>query len=826
LIAEAVQPFESRVTLAKLPGDITIDARSILSIVGLDVKLGDECVLRADGPDAEAVIVAMRDFVHNELAKADDLPPPDLSATSPTRSELPVCLRRAAPRFTTGRPVSSGIAFGQVVVVGGLELSAAAKSAKPVSVESELSKAQQAMNAVRDDLLARAATAPPGMQQELLRAHSGIANDPAMVIEIERGVRRGLTALQAVVAAAERFATHLRTAQSAYIRDRAIDVQDVAMQLADRLDPSGKGIDSLNVVLNGPSVIFAEALTANQLLRMDRSHLGGLVLGAIGATSHTVILARSLQIPTLIDVENPTAFATKGTRVVLDASVIARHGLVLESGAAVDAYYAGEQAAHARRSARLAPFAQEPAVTADGVTLEVGVNATAESEIANATRAGADGVGLMRTELLFLDREAAPTEQEQFEVYAAAARAAGGRPVIIRTFDIGGDKPATYLRMPREENPFLGRRGLRLYQCHPKLLHTQLRAIVRASAMGKIKVMAPMVSLPEEAAWFRAQVRSVQEELSRESIPFDACMPVGIMIEVPSTAMVMDQLGEEVDFFSIGTNDLCQYWMAVDRGNPGVAPLYNPFHPTFLRLLRAIVDGARAGGKWIGVCGEMGGNTSALPIMIGLGVNEISASPSDVVALKTAVHGANAARCREALDAAARCRTEFEVIALLAKGSWRDAKQQPILDREMIEVEHPAHSKEEAIKAAVDLLLIAGRSDKPRHVETAVWAREATYSTGLGYGFAVPHCKTDAVCAPTLAVLKLKDPVEWGSMDGQPVGVVLLLAIPASDTTGAHMKVFAKLARKLMHEGFRERMVAAADSAAVHACLAEELDLQ
>jgi fructose-specific PTS system IIA-like component len=456
------------------------------------------------------------------------------------------------------------------------------------------------------------------------------------------------------------------------------------------------------------------------------------------------------------------------------------------------------------------------------VRLEVGANASTAAEVAAAMGHGADGVGLLRTELLFLDRPTPPGEDEQFEAYSEVVHAAAGRPVIIRTFDIGGDKPAAYLRMPREENPFLGVRGLRLYEQHPDLLREQLRAIVRASALGPVKVMAPMVATPEEAAWFREQVRAAQADAPRKA----ADLPVGVMLEIPAAAMVVDQLCDEVDFFSLGTNDLCQYWMAVDRGNSAVAGLYSARQPSFLRFLRTTVERARARGKWIGVCGEMAGERLNLPLMIGLGVDEISIAPGDVLAIKSAVHRADASRCRELLAAAEACRTPAQVEDLLRAGAWRAPASEQLLEQGMIEVGSDAASKEEAIKAAVDVLFIAGRTERPRAVEDAVWAREQTYSTGLGFGIAVPHCKTDAVAAPSLAVLRLGAPVDWGSMDGLPVSTVLLLAIPASDTTGAHMKVFAKLARKLMHEGFRARLGGAPDAAAILACLRDELGLE
>ncbi len=822
MLAECATPFAAEIVIAK--GDGTpVNVRSVLSIIGLDVRNGDACVVIAQGHDAAAAIAAFVACIESRLAEGDETPPL-AAAHAESCVKLPFMLRRQSAQHASGRRVCGGVGTGFAVLVKGLSLPLEAQSAKPGKVDDELDRVRQAAMWVRHDLERRSGLSGDRTEAELLRAHGQIAGDPALGAEIEGQVRSGRTAAQSVVAAAERFVERLRCAASAYIRDRAIDVQDVCMQLLNHV--TGGKLESMNVTLDRYSVVFAEMLTANQLLRMDREHLRGLVLGPVGATSHTVILARSLRIPTLIDVPGTDTLVQSGKPVVVDGDA----GVVItEVTPAITRYYARQQRTHERWTQRLAPAAMKPAITGDGVRIEVGVNATLAGEIVAAANGGADGVGLLRTELLFLDRQTAPTEDEQLVLYEAAVRAAAGRPVIIRTFDIGGDKPATYLTMPKEENPFLGVRGLRLYEKHPGILREQLRAILRASAFGPVKIMVPMVATPTEAKWFREQVKLAQSELAAAGIAFDQGASVGVMIEIPAAALVMDQLCDEVDFFSIGTNDLCQYWMAVDRGNAGVATLYNPHQPSFLRLLRLIVDGARARGKWIGVCGEMAGDRLNLPLMIALGLDEISVAPGEVLRLKAAVQGLDAAACRELLATSVDCRTAGEVEALLRAGPQSAARQEGVLDAELIAVGSDANSKEEAIREAVDLLFIAGRTQDAGAVEEAVWAREEKYSTGLGFGFAVPHCKTDAVLAPTLAVLKLTTPMEWGSMDGLPVGIVMLLAVPASETAGgggaAHMKVFAKLARKLMHEDFRARVEAAVDRDSIVACLREELGL-
>lgn len=816
VLADVVRGYRARVTIAR-DGAAAVELVSVLSVVGLDIKVNQECLVVAEGDDAGRAIAALTKFVNEKLASVDDAAETGHAEGAEGSAKLPVALRKHDVAFVPGRAACGGIGMGAAVVVGGLALSETARRAATESVEAEIAAARDAIAKTHAELHARAKSAK-GMAADLLRAHAAIADDPALRTDIERRISRTTTAARAVVAAGEAFAGELRKATSAYIRDRAVDVIDVCEQVLEKLGALG---GAANVTLQNDSVVFAETLTANQLLKMDRAKLRGLVLGAVGATSHTVILARSFRIPTVIDVRNAAGLAAPGTSVIVDGE----GGLVLTSpNDAARRYFEREIRSRERAAERVRGLAQGSAATVDGQSIEVGVNASTPDEVRGAMANGADGVGLLRTELLFLDRATAPTEEEQYAAYAGVVKAAAGRPVIIRTFDIGGDKPAAYLHMPEEENPFLGVRGLRLYEEHPGVLSAQLRAILRAALVGPVNIMAPMVATPEEAAWFRTRVEATRTDLAAEGVSTPS-VPIGIMVEVPSVATVMDQLCEVADFFSIGTNDLCQYWMAVDRGNAGVAGLYNARRPSFLRVLGQIVRGAKAGGRWIGMCGEMAGRRGNLPLLLGMGLDEISVAPGEVAAIKALVREARSEECRALFERACACRTPDEVDALVAASGWRETKAAAIVDRALVMVGSDAASKEEAIQEAIGVLLAAGRVDRPRDVEEAVWAREATYSTGLGFGFAIPHCKSDAVTSPSLAVVKLKHGIEWGSLDGGAVSVVLLLVVPSSDAAGSHMRVFAKLARKLMHEEFRARLMGAATAEDVEACLRIELEI-
>lgn len=807
VLAEAAAGFVSSIVIEREGGE-SADARSVLSIVGLDLQRGDEFLVRAEGEDAATAIAAMRELVESGLDDDEHVP------IEADECRLPPVLRMLGVEHIAGVGVCGGAGIGAAVCVGGLALPAAALEAGSREIDIELGEARNAVDVVSRELALRASGSIDTTEASLLRAHAQIAGDGALWAAIESRVREGETAARAVVGAAEEMAGKLRGVQSEYVRERAVDVIDIAMLLVDRLLPGSMA--AACPVLVQDSVVFAEVLTANQLLGLDRGHLRGLVLGGVGRTSHTVILARGMGLPCVVDVAGASGLVRPGETAVVDGD----GGFAISPiNDDVRRFYERQRRMRERRRERVLPLVCGPTSTSDGQYLEVGVTAVDAAEVARAIRGGADGVGLFRTEFLYLERENPPSEGEQREVYSAVLEAADGKPVILRTFDIGGDKLAPYLGLAKEENPFLGLRGVRLYERRPELLREQVRATLAAADGQPVKVMAPMVSTVREMAWFRQQVEQVGGDVQ-----------IGMMVEVPSVTLSLDRFAPHVDFVSIGTNDLCQYWMAADRGNKGVAGLCDELQPAFLRVLRRIVDDARAAGLWVGVCGEMGGRVASMPLMVGLGVDEVSAGPGEVAAIKLAVREAHAGRCKELVAAACEVDTADEVRALVDSFAWRTELEAPaVVDRSCIEVGVDAVSKAEAIKAAVDLLGISGRTDKPQDVEEAVWSREETYSTGLGHGFAVPHCKCAAVRWPTLAVVRLAQPVDWAAMDGKPVGMVLLLAMPDGEAAGggaaAHLKIFATLARRLMHDGFRERLGGCAQADAIEACLREELGM-
>ncbi len=815
--------FAGTVTLVNDRTGATANAKSVLSLVAADVRHGDACRLRVDGADERAAVESLAAFVRDVLPGTDAAAPP--AAVAGGGAPLPRSLAAAGlARPVRGTPVSPGVGSGTVVAVGGWTVPAERLARPAGPADAERAAFADARRTLHDALTAQVAAATDDQESAVLSAHLAIADDVALADRVEADLASGRSAVQAVSATADHFAGLMAASASEYLRERSLDVRDVSGQLLQAL--CGAGASSGAVTLDGPSVVVAESLTPGQFLGLHRTHLCGLVLAHGGTTSHTVILARSMGVPTVVGVADADRLVPAGRPAIVDANV----GLVVvDPSEAVRRYYRMEADKQARVRQKLAADRDQPGRTADGRPVEVAANVASAEEVEPAIGSGAQGVGLFRTEMIFMDRAAAPTEDEQADIYGRAAAAAAGAPVILRLLDAGGDKPVPYLDLPAEANPFLGYRAVRFYEDFRPLILSQLRAVLRACGHGDVRVLVPMVCCVEEVRAVRAMVAEAAASLAAEGRPVTRLPPLGIMVEVPSVALVMDRLCDEIDFFSIGSNDLTQYLLAADRDNARVAGLYGWSHPALLRTLRMIVDGAHAHGKWVGLCGEMGDVPAALPALVGLGLDEVSVSGPRVPAVKRAISLLRYDRCRAALDAACDAATRADAEAALA-GAAGGGADLPLVSADLIDLSADATTKAEAIKLVTDALAVAGRTTDAAVVEEAVWAREETYSTGFGYGMAIPHCKTLAVAGSSLVVGRLRQAVEWGSADGEPnpVDVVLLLVVRAagSDTAKDHMRIFAKLSRMVMRDEFRDRLRAEADPGALLAFLQESLDLR
>ena len=413
-----------------------------------------------------------------------------------------------------------------------------------------------------------------------------------------------------------------------------------------------------------------------------------------------------------------------GDEVIVDGE---RGLVVVAPNEAVTRFYESQREFLAAAALRLEKFRTARGASADGRRIEVGANVGTVEEARSAFENGAEGIGLFRTELMFLDRAEPPTEEEQYAILAETARLAAGRPVIVRTLDVGADKPLSWLRHLPERNPALGYRAIRMYAEHADLVEGQLRAILRAGAVGPVKVMFPMVGTPEEARELRALVEKVKGRLAAEGVAHDPAVEVGVMLEVPSAVLSVREIAREVDFFSVGSNDLAQYLFAVDREDTRLAHLGNPFHPAFLRLLEIAVEGAHEAGRWIGLCGELGGRPLAAPLLLGLGFDEVSVSPPRVLAAKAAFRRTRSDGARTLLTEALSKATAGEVESLLIE---RVPSTRALVDAGTVRSESGSRSREEAIRELADLLQLTLRVDDADRVEDAIWAYEETAPRG------------------------------------------------------------------------------------------------
>lgn len=468
-------------------------------------------------------------------------------------------------------------------------------------------------------------------QAAILEARGMILSDTVLESEtIHRIEEEDMSAPLAVLKASEGLAEQFSDLDDPYLRERASDIQGAGKEIALRL----LGQDTAARDVQGPVILCGQEIDPAVVADAERGGIAGLVIGSASRTSHAVIIAKSRGIPTVVGIEalrekipdRAPAILDGNEGVVLvnpDEAAAETYRRKIEEEAALNRYYAG--------------LAEKPAVTGDGFRVTLAANIGKPHDLDGAEAFGYEGVGLFRTEFLFMGRETFPTEEEQFEAYRYAVEKCGGKLCVIRTMDIGGDKPLSYLQIPEEKNPFLGWRAIRISLERTDLFLPQVRAILRAGVYGRAAVMLPMISGVEEIRKARGLIRQAMDDLKREGIPFSADIPVGIMVETPAAAVMARQLAPECDFFSIGTNDLVQYTLAVDRGNAKISSLYSYFHPAVLSLIAQVAQAAKERGIWVGMCGEMAGDPRAARFLCSLGFDELSMSPPSIPKVKDAV---------------------------------------------------------------------------------------------------------------------------------------------------------------------------------------------
>ena len=561
-----------------------------------------------------------------------------------------------------GIPVSTGVCRGKILVLGRARPSIAQRHVTDEALAEEVNRLEKALVQTRQQILEIQRKVSEGMGAEegsIFDAHLLVLEDRTLLDEIVRVIQeQKVNAEHAFHTVAERYAATLSTVEDEYLRERAADMRDVTTRVLNNL--LGLEEEAELRHLKEPCIIISHDLTPSNTAQLDKRKVLGFATDVGSKTSHTAIMARSLRIPAIVGLRDVSGQLVTGQQALLDGL----NGMLVVNPTDQTLFDYGQLILRQVTSQeRLRDLLHEPAVTLDGhrVLLNANIEQAADAEQVKAN--GAEGVGLFRTEYLFLNREHLPGEEQQYQDYRATAAALKPMPVVIRTLDLGGDKFLAHIQMPTELNPFLGWRAIRISLQERDIFRAQLRAILRASAEGNLKIMYPMISGLDELKQANALLEEYKAELRQENIPFDEHLEVGAMIETPSAVMVADALAKHVKFFSIGTNDLIQYSLAVDRMNEKIAHLYEPTHPAIVRLIKITVDAAHKHNVRVSVCGEMAGDPVLAPLLLGLGVDELSSAPSLVPPLKFLIRRLKLTEARELAAFALDCESAAEILA-------------------------------------------------------------------------------------------------------------------------------------------------------------------
>ena len=567
---------------------------------------------------------------------------------------------KAGEKTFKGIPVSAGVCKGKIVVLRQEPECIPRREIATSELPRELERLQKALVETRHQIIEVQRQVQQGIGAEhanIFEAHLLVLEDPILIEEVTRLIQKNRINAEAAFAEfSQKYAATLSKIDDEYLRERVADLRDVAERVLNNL--AGRNGSDLRH-LKEPCIVIAQDLVPSQTAMLDRKMVLGFATDGGSKTSHTAIMARSMQIPAVVGLQDISTRLENGQMALLDGY----NGLVIINPTEQTLFEYGQiERRHVDLEERLRSLQDEVAITLDGVRITLSANIEQEGDIQAVKACGAEGVGLFRTEYLFLHRDVLPTEEEQYEAYRSVAAALKPAPVVIRTLDLGGDKFLSHLQVPQEMNPFLGWRAIRFCLQQKDIFRAQLRAILRASVEGNIKMMYPMISCLEELRQANALVEEYKAELRCEKIPFNDNLDIGAMIEIPSAAVAADVLGKTAKFFSVGTNDLIQYSLAVDRLNEKIAHLYEPTNPAILRLIKMTVDAGRKNKIWVGVCGEMAGDPVMVPLLLGLGIDELSAVPSIVPQIKFLIRHMRMADARKMAEDALQCDNGVEVL--------------------------------------------------------------------------------------------------------------------------------------------------------------------
>lgn len=568
---------------------------------------------------------------------------------------------RAGERLYRGIPVSAGVSRGKILVLGKPQDAIPHYEITEAEIPEQTERLNKALIDTRQQILEVQRKVSDAMGAEdasIFDAHLLVLEDQTLLEEVARAMaQKKVNVEYAFHLVAEKYAATLGAIDDEYLRERASDMRDVTSRILDNLLGREDNIDLRN--LKEPCIIISHDLSPSVTAQLDKKYVLGFATDIGSKTSHTAIMARSLQIPAVVGLKNASLELFNGQYALLDGY----NGVIIINPTDQTLFEYGQLVRkQVNLEEKLRDTRDKPCVTLDGTKIMLSANLEQPEDTDHVLQCGAEGVGLFRTEYLFINRETLPNEEEQYVAYRQVAAALKPAPVVIRTLDLGGDKLLSHLHVPAEMNPFLGWRAIRFCLNEKDIFRAQLRAILRASVEGNIKVMYPMISGIDELAQANQLLEEYKAELRTEGVAFDEALEVGAMIEIPSAVMVADSLARRVKFFSLGTNDLIQYSLAVDRLNEKIAHLYEPTHPAIVRLIKQTVDAAHAHNIWTGVCGEMASEPTLIPLLLGLGVDELSVTPSLVPRIKFLIRRLKMPEVKELADFALNCESAAEIL--------------------------------------------------------------------------------------------------------------------------------------------------------------------
>ncbi|WP_420907979.1 phosphoenolpyruvate--protein phosphotransferase [Macrococcus armenti] len=560
-----------------------------------------------------------------------------------------------------GIGASDGIAIAKAYLLIEPDLSFSNDTVSDVDAEVEKFKAAVNQSKVELTQIRNNAEVALGADKAaIFDAHLLVLEDPELINPIEENIRNNkMNAAASLSEVSTNFVSIFESMDNEYMRERAADIKDVSKRVLSHI----LGVALPNpTLIDEPVVIIAEDLTPSDTAQLNKKFVQGFATNIGGRTSHSAIMSRSLEIPAVVGTKNVTESVQQGDFVIVDGlsgEVIVNPDELTITG------YKARQAEFLQEKEELKQLVSDKTVTKEGVHVELAANIGTPNDLEGVKNNGAEGIGLYRTEFLYMGRDTMPTEDEQFEAYKKVLSEMDGKRVVVRTLDIGGDKELPYLNLPKEMNPFLGYRAIRLCLDQQDIFRTQLRALLRASSYGKLSIMFPMIATINEFRDAKAILEEEKQQLLADKVKVADDIELGIMVEIPSTAAMADIFAKEVDFFSIGTNDLIQYTMAADRMSERVSYLYQPYNPAILRLVKQVIDASHKEGKWTGMCGEMAGDTTAIPLLLGLGLDEFSMSATSILKARRQIKNLSQPEMAKVAEQALNCATQEEVVKLV-----------------------------------------------------------------------------------------------------------------------------------------------------------------